>query len=228
MSEIEDTRRGGHGNDADLIVELEAANASAAAVSPRRRAGAARASCRRRMRARRLRSGCAPPSSRRARTRPAAAARPPREKGPAALKSQPNRPARAQQGSARGGETIRVAVDTIERIMQLVSELVLNRNQLLEITRNRENDPIKPPLQRLSGLTTDLQDAVMRARMQPVGRLFSSLPRLMRELSAELNKKINLVTDGADTELDRQLIEVLRDPLTHLHPQLRRSRHRDA
>ena len=100
--------------------------------------------------------------------------------------------------------------------MQLVSELVLNRNQLLEITRNRENDPMKPPLQRLSALTTDLQDAVMRARMQPVGRLFSSLPRLMRELSAELNKKINLVTDGADTELDRQLIEVLRDPLTHL------------
>ncbi|NJM36191.1 MAG: chemotaxis protein CheA, partial [Rhodomicrobium sp.] len=100
--------------------------------------------------------------------------------------------------------------------MQLVSELVLNRNQLLEITRNRENDPIKPPLQRLSGLTTDLQDAVMRARMQPVGRLFSSLPRLMRELCTELHKKINLVTDGADTELDRQLIEVLRDPLTHL------------
>ncbi len=120
------------------------------------------------------------------------------------------------QNTARGGETIRVAVDTIERIMQLVSELVLNRNQLLEITRNRENDAIKPPLQRLSGLTTDLQDAVMRARMQPVGRLYSSLPRLMRELSAELHKKIDLVTEGADTELDRQLIEVLRDPLTHL------------
>ena len=120
------------------------------------------------------------------------------------------------QSTARGGETIRVAVDTIERIMQLVSELVLNRNQLLEITRNRENDAIKPPLQRLSGLTTDLQDAVMRARMQPVGRLYSSLPRLMRELSSELHKKIDLVTEGADTELDRQLIEVLRDPLTHL------------
>ena len=120
------------------------------------------------------------------------------------------------QNTARGGETIRVAVDTIERIMQLVSELVLNRNQLLEITRNRENDAIKPPLQRLSGLTTDLQDAVMRARMQPVGRLYSSLPRLMRELSSDLRKKIDLVTEGADTELDRQLIEVLRDPLTHL------------
>jgi two-component system, chemotaxis family, sensor kinase CheA len=119
-------------------------------------------------------------------------------------------------GAAKGAETIRVAVDTIERIMQLVSELVLNRNQLLELTRHRENDTVKAPLQRLSGLTTDLQDAVMRARMQPVGRLFSGLPRLVRELSAECGKKIDLITDGADTELDRQLIEVLRDPLTHL------------
>ncbi len=118
--------------------------------------------------------------------------------------------------TSRSAETIRVAVDTIERIMQLVSELVLTRNQLLELTRNRENDTVKAPLQRLSGLTTDLQDAVMRARMQPVGRLFSGLPRLIRELSAECGKKIDLVTEGADTELDRQLIEILRDPLTHL------------
>jgi two-component system chemotaxis sensor kinase CheA len=120
------------------------------------------------------------------------------------------------QAATKNTETIRVTVDTIERIMQLVSELVLNRNQLIEITRNRENDEVKPPLQRLSGLTTDLQDAVMRARMQPVGRLFTNLPRLMRELSSDLKKKINLVTEGADTELDRQLIEVLRDPLTHI------------
>ena len=113
-------------------------------------------------------------------------------------------------------ETIRVNVATIERIMELVSELVLTRNQLLELTRNREGDAVKTPLQRLSALTTDLQDAVMRARMQPVGRLFASLPRLVRELSVELGKKIEVVTEGADTELDRQLIEVIRDPLTHL------------
>ncbi|HEY5226581.1 MAG TPA: chemotaxis protein CheW, partial [Methylovirgula sp.] len=72
------------------------------------------------------------------------------------------------------------------------------------------------PLQRLSSLTSDLQDAVMRARMQPVGRLFTSLPRLVRELSVELKKKLRLITEGADTELDRQLIEFIRDPLTHL------------
>ena len=100
--------------------------------------------------------------------------------------------------------------------MILVSELVLTRNQLLEITRHQEDATVKAPLQRLSSLTTDLQDAVMRARMQPVGRLFASLPRLVRELAVELKKKLYLVTEGADTELDRQLIEIIRDPLTHL------------
>ncbi len=100
--------------------------------------------------------------------------------------------------------------------MLLVSELVLTRNQLLELTRYQEDAVVKQPLQRLSALTSDLQDAVMRARMQPVGRLFTSLPRLMRELSVELKKKLRLVTEGADTELDRQLIEFIRDPLTHL------------
>jgi len=113
-------------------------------------------------------------------------------------------------------ETIRVAVVALERIMLLVSELVLTRNQLLELTRYQEDAVVKAPLQRLSSLTSDLQDAVMRARMQPVGRLFTSLPRLVRELSVELKKKLRLITEGADTELDRQLIEFIRDPLTHL------------
>jgi two-component system chemotaxis sensor kinase CheA len=120
------------------------------------------------------------------------------------------------QGKGKGSESIRVSVDTIERMMQLVSELVLSRNQLLELARHREDDSIKTPLQHLSTLTSDLQDAVMRARMQPVGRLYANLPRLVRELSTTLGKSIDLITEGADTELDRQLIEVIRDPLTHL------------
>ena len=65
-------------------------------------------------------------------------------------------------------------------------------------------------------MTSDLQDAVMRARMQPVERVFANLPRMIRDLSNDLHKKINLVTEGADTELDRQLIDLIRDPLTHL------------
>lgn len=195
------------GSDHDLISKLEAAAASsgghhapASMAAPAKQDSAPTAS----MEPVRD-THCAPPPAPKPAPKAAQASKPATE------------PSQQRGGSnARNTETIRVTVDTIERIMQLVSELVLNRNQLLEITRNRENDPIKSPLQRLSGLTTDLQDAVMRARMQPVGRLFSSLPRLMRELCADLGKKINLVTDGADTELDRQLIEVLRDPLTHL------------
>lgn len=123
---------------------------------------------------------------------------------------------KSKPGSASSGETIRVTVSTIESIMQLVSELVLARNQLIELTRASASDGLKIALQRLSGLTSDLQDAVMRARMQPVSRLFGNLPRLVRELSLGLDKKIEIVTEGGDTELDRQLIEVIRDPLTHI------------
>ena len=113
-------------------------------------------------------------------------------------------------------ETIRVDVTALERIMVLVSELVLTRNQLLEINRKRDDETVKAPMQRLSSLTSDLQDSVMRARMQPLSRLFARLPRLIRELGSETRKKLTLVLEGGDTELDRQLIEVVRDPLTHI------------
>ena len=116
----------------------------------------------------------------------------------------------------RRQETVRVSVNALERMMTLVSELVLTRNQLLELARHRDDEEINAPLQRLSSLTSDLQDGVMRARMQPVGRLFAGLPRLVRELSVDLGKQIELVTTGADTEVDRQIIELIRDPLTHL------------
>lgn len=128
----------------------------------------------------------------------------------------PSQPAAKATASAAGPATIRVAVGALERIMALVSELVLTRNQLLEITRHSNDEALKNPLQHLSSLTTDLQDGVMRARMQPIGRLFSNLPRLVRELSAELDKKITVIAEGSDTELDRQLIELIRDPLTHM------------
>ena len=125
-------------------------------------------------------------------------------------------PATGEATQGKRAETIRINLDTLERIMQLVSELVLTRNQLIELTRHKDDDSLKSPLQRLSTMTSDLQDAVMRARMQPVERVFANLPRMIRDLANELNKKINLVTEGADTELDRQLIDLIRDPLTHL------------
>lgn len=113
-------------------------------------------------------------------------------------------------------ETVRVSVETLERMMMLVSELVLTRNQLLDIVRRRDDETLNQPLLHLSSLTSDLQDSVMRSRMQPVGRLFAGLPRLVRELATQLGKPIQLLTAGAETEVDRQIIELIRDPLTHL------------
>ncbi len=119
-------------------------------------------------------------------------------------------------GKDKTPDTIRITVLAIQRIMDLVSELVLTRNQILELSRQYNLTQVKTPLERLSTVTSDLQDAVMRARMQPMSRLFASIPRLVRELSVSLNKKYNLILEGADTELDRQLIEAIRDPLMHL------------
>jgi two-component system chemotaxis sensor kinase CheA len=113
-------------------------------------------------------------------------------------------------------QTIRVNVDTLEHLMTMVSELVLTRNQLLEIARREDDSSYKVPLQRLSHVTAELQEGVMKTRMQPIGTAWQKLPRVIRDLSSELNKKIELVMQGAETELDRQVLEVIKDPLTHM------------
>ncbi len=118
--------------------------------------------------------------------------------------------------SALAGASIRVSVDILENLMTLVSELVLTRNQLLQMVRVREDSEFKTPLQRLSHITTELQEGVMKSRMQPIGNAWSKLPRIVRDLSMELDKKVELVMQGADTELDRQLLELIKDPLTHM------------
>src|SRR4029078_3674306 len=113
-------------------------------------------------------------------------------------------------------QTIRVNVETLEHLMTMVSELVLTRNQLLEIVRRHEESEFKVPLQRLSNVTAELQDGVMRTRMQPIGNAWQKLPRIVRDLSGELGKDIELEMPGADTELDRQVLERIKDPLTHM------------
>ncbi|MCO5091574.1 chemotaxis protein CheW [Bosea sp. (in: a-proteobacteria)] len=140
-------------------------------------------------------------------------------------------PQRGRDGRIEGGEaaedpqvparsggpaTLRVNVDTIEHLMTMVSELVLTRNQLLEVARRQEDAGLKAPLQRLSLITAELQDGVMKTRMQPIGNAWSRLPRIVRDLSAELGKRIELVTDGAETELDRQILDLIKDPLIHM------------
>src|SRR5262249_10500471 len=104
----------------------------------------------------------------------------------------------------------------LERMMTLVGELVLTRNQLLQMARHQDSSEFKVPLQRLSNITSDLQDSVMRTRMQPIGNAWAKLPRLVRDLGEELGKKIALDMSGAETELDRQLLELIKDPLIHM------------
>ncbi|WP_336485532.1 hybrid sensor histidine kinase/response regulator [Methylobacterium nigriterrae] len=128
--------------------------------------------------------------------------------------------AEASSGEGEGGiskvQTIRVNVDTLEHLMTMVSELVLTRNQLLEIARRHDDTSYKVPLQRLSHVTAELQEGVMKTRMQPIGNAWQKLPRVVRDLSSELGKQIELVMQGAETELDRQVLEVIKDPLTHM------------
>ena len=113
-------------------------------------------------------------------------------------------------------QSIRVNVDTLEHLMTMVSELVLTRNQLLELARRQSESEFKVPLQRLSHVTAELQESVMKTRMQPIGNAWQKLPRIVRDLSSELGKHIELEMHGADTELDRQVLDRIKDPLTHM------------
>jgi two-component system chemotaxis sensor kinase CheA len=121
-----------------------------------------------------------------------------------------------QETDKVANQSIRVNVDTLEHLMTMVSELVLTRNQLLEISRRNEDTEFKVPLQRLSNVTAELQEGVMKTRMQPIGNAWQKLPRIVRDLSSELGKQIELEMHGADTELDRQVLDLIKDPLTHM------------
>ncbi len=127
----------------------------------------------------------------------------------------PEEPADAA-GAKNAGHSIRVNIDTLENLMTMVSELVLTRNQLLDLVRRREESEFKVPLQRLSSVTAELQESVMKTRMQPIGNAWQKLPRIVRDLANELGKEIELEMHGADTELDRQVLERIRDPLAHM------------
>lgn len=118
--------------------------------------------------------------------------------------------------SAIANQSLRVNVDVLENLMTLVSELVLTRNQLLQIMRSSNDDAFTAPLQRLNHVVSDLQEGVMKTRMQPVGNAWSKLPRIIRDICNELHKKIELDMKGQDTELDRQVLELIKDPLTHM------------
>lgn len=118
----------------------------------------------------------------------------------------------------RGGaaQTIRVSVDLLEELMTGVSELVLTRNQLMQERRREDAADLALPIDRLSAQIGRLQESVMRTRMQPISGAWNILPRMVRTLSVDLGKRIDLVMEGGDTELDRQMLELIKDPLAHM------------
>lgn len=123
-----------------------------------------------------------------------------------AVTSAPRAPARS----------IRLSVDLLDRMMNGVSEMVLARNDLARRLRDAGDPALETAVERLSMTVSELRNTVTRTRMQAIDSLFSALPRLVRDTAAGLNKKVGLVMEGADVELDREMIELLRDPLVHI------------
>ena len=118
--------------------------------------------------------------------------------------------------SAVADANIRVGVGLLDKLMDLVGELVLTRNQILQFNTEREDAALNATSQRLNLITTELQEGVMKTRMQPIGMVWNKLPRVVRDMAVSLGKQIRLEMDGAETELDRTIIEAIKDPLVHL------------
>src|SRR6059058_5236310 len=113
--------------------------------------------------------------------------------------------------------TIRLSVELLDRVMSTVSDMVLARNELARRLRESTSDvPVDGAFERLSAIIADMRDAITRTRMQRIENLFIGLPRMVRDLCAELGKQVLVDIEGGDVELDREMIEMIRDPLTHI------------
>ena len=118
--------------------------------------------------------------------------------------------------SSLAANTIRVDVGLLDVLMNLVGELVLARNQILQYTVAQTDASLAATSQRLNLITTELQEGVMKTRMQPIGNIWNQFPRVVRDLALACDKKIRLETQGKETEMDKTIIEAIKDPLTHL------------
>ncbi len=136
--------------------------------------------------------------------------------GAAPTTANPAAATRAALAAALATPTLRVPVDLLEQLVTLVGELALTRNELLQTVRQGADPALEAPLRRLSRITGALQEGVMKTRMQAIGTAWSKLPRLVRDLAIELGKPIELELHGAETELDRRVLELISDPLTHM------------
>ena len=151
----------------------------------------------------------APPGARQA-APPAAEAQP----APQHAGAGPGRSVRSR--SAVTDTTVRVDVSLLDRLMTLVGELVLARNQLVELASDRADPSLASATQSVDHITAELQEGVMKTRLQPIRTAWGTFPRVVRDLAVALGKRVRIETDGDDTELDRSIIEAIKDPLTHL------------
>ncbi len=122
----------------------------------------------------------------------------------------------AQRRTAPADATIRVDVDLLDNLMNLVGELVLARNQIMQVTARTGSSVLADTSQRLNLITTELQEGVMKTRMQPIGNVFSKFPRVVRDIALSLGKQVTIEMEGKETELDKTIIEAIKDPLTHM------------
>lgn len=122
----------------------------------------------------------------------------------------------APAGSDDANATVRVPVALLDNLMAMMSEMVLVRNQVLQISNSSDDLEFLNLSQRLDVVTSELQSEVMKTRMQPIGNVLTKFQRVVRDLAKELNKKIDLTLEGTETELDKSLIEAIKDPLTHI------------
>ena len=134
----------------------------------------------------------------------------------AAAVSKPAAPAPAEKPPAEAETTVRVDTARLDEIMNMVGELVLVRNRLVRLGSNSGDEAMAKAVSNLDVVTADLQSAVMKTRMQPIKKVFGRFPRLVRDLARSLKKEINLELVGEETDLDKNLVEALADPLVHL------------
>ena len=120
------------------------------------------------------------------------------------------------RGQSASDSTIRVDVGQLDRLMNRVGELVLLRNQIVQYINSTEDSELVATCQRLNLLTTELQEGVMKTRMQPIGNIWSKFPRMVRDVALGCGKQVRIEMEGKETELDRTIIEAIKDPLTHL------------
>jgi two-component system chemotaxis sensor kinase CheA len=126
-----------------------------------------------------------------------------------------SQPQQQNRGSA-SESSIRVDVVLLDKLMNLVGELVLARNQILQFSNGKEDIGLIAPSQRLNLITTELQGGVMKTRMQPIGNIWSKFPRTVRDVATMCGKQVRIEMEGQETELDKTIIEAIKDPLTHI------------